>query len=88
MMPLYLRDTFFYFACMIGLVVFAILIYALITFKRNDYQVGNDQEPNLKVELLWTMIPFIMIVFMALPVIKSFYQKTPVAEPAKVLRNK
>ena len=79
MMPFYLRSTFFYFTCLIAVVVFAVLVYALLTFKHTDYRENENKSPNIKTELLWTVIPLIMIGLMLLPVIKKFY-KTPVIE--------
>lgn len=75
MMPEYLRSTFFYSACFITLVVFAVLIYALMTFKKKDYSIVSE-EPNIKIELLWTIVPFVMIALMLFPVVKAYFQKS------------
>lgn len=70
----YLRTTLFYFAGIAAVVVFIVLIYALTHFKRSDEEGSdNKQSPNLKVELLWTVVPFVLLFLMALPVIKSYF---------------
>ena len=83
MMPPYLRTTFFYTAGAIALVVFVLVIYALLTFKRNDKDSAKD--PNLKVELLWTLVPFLMLLIMSLPVIKAFYARQASPVPVSTL---
>ena len=84
-MPLYLRSSFLYFACMIMVVVFAVLLYALLTFKKTDNKAEKNNQPNLKVELLWTIVPFIMIILMTLPAIKYFYKNNEAHKPVTIL---
>ena len=80
MVPEYLRNTLFYMACLVALVIFVVLIYALLTFKKRNY-AKDGEEPNIKVELLWTIVPFVMICLMLLPAIKAFYQKPKLEKP-------
>jgi len=88
MMPFYLRSTFFYFTCIIAVVVFVVLIYALLTFKRTDYRENENKAPNIKTELLWTVIPLIMIGLMLLPVMKKFYKTSAIEKTANALHQK
>lgn len=57
----------FYGIGFVAVSVFVSLIYALLRFKR----VGS--QPNLKIELLWTLVPFAMLFLIALPIVQYVY---------------
>ena len=51
----------------IGVVVFGVIIYSLIYHRKSrGYQAAEFHE-NLKLEILWTVIPFVILVGLAIP---------------------
>jgi cytochrome c oxidase subunit 2 len=51
----------------IGIVVFGVMIYAIIFHRKSlGHQAAHFHE-NVKVEILWTIIPFIILIIVAIP---------------------
>jgi cytochrome c oxidase subunit 2 len=51
----------------IGIIVFGVMIYAMIFHRRSlGHKAANFHE-NTKIEILWTVIPFIILIAMAVP---------------------
>lgn len=68
MLGVHLRDFVFYFACSISFLVFATLIAAMIIFQKTKIHFG--------VEIIWAVIPFVMLLVMMIPVANMFiYQQ-------------
>lgn len=57
----------FYICVGIGAVVFGVMIYTLIRFRKSKGAVAANFHEHLGIELLWTIIPFIILVVMAVP---------------------
>lgn len=55
--------------------VFALTIYALIRFRRRkgDNTIPVQVEGNHKLEVIWTVIPVILLVLLAVPTLKSVF---------------
>ena len=62
-----LHMTIFYLCCAIAVAVFGVLIYALIKHRKSAGRTAATFHDNLKVEIAWTVIPFIILVIMAIP---------------------
>jgi cytochrome c oxidase subunit II len=62
-----LHMTIFWIVVAIGLIVFSVLIYSLIKHRKSQGAVAATFHSSLKVELAWTLIPFIILVLMAIP---------------------
>lgn len=62
-----LHMTIFWIVVAIGILVFSVLIYALINHRKSQGHVAAKFHSSLKVELVWTIIPFIILVLMAIP---------------------
>lgn len=61
----------FYICCAIGVVVFGALIYFLIKYRRSKgAKPAADIHEHLGIEILWTVIPFIILVVLAIPATK------------------
>ncbi|ANE45554.1 cytochrome B [Paenibacillus swuensis] len=79
---------------MIGvvLIVFALAIYVLIRFRRRPGQtdIPVQVEGNHKLEILWTVIPILLLVVLAIPTVRTTfnlahdYSKDPEAIKVKV----
>ena len=57
----------FWICVVIGVLVFGVLIYSLIKFRKSKGAVAATFHESTKVEILWTVIPFIILFGMAWP---------------------
>jgi cytochrome c oxidase subunit 2 len=57
----------FYVCCGIGVIVFGVLIYSLIVFRKSKGAVSAHFHEHLGIEILWTTIPFLILVALAVP---------------------
>lgn len=65
-----LHMLIFWICVVIGVLVYGILIYSLIKFRKSKGAVPADFHENTKVEVLWTVIPFLILMAMAVPATK------------------
>lgn len=66
-----LHMTIFYICCVIGLVVFAVMFWAIIHHRKSEGAVPAQFHESTKVEILWTAIPFVILIAMAVPATKT-----------------
>ncbi|MCH9770388.1 MAG: cytochrome c oxidase subunit II [Gammaproteobacteria bacterium] len=57
----------FYICVGIGVVTFGALIYILLKFRKSKGAISAGVDEHLGIELVWTIIPFIILVIMAVP---------------------
>jgi cytochrome c oxidase subunit 2 len=57
----------FYVCCAIGAIVFGVLIYSLIKFRKSKGAKASHFHEHLGIEILWTTIPFFILVALAVP---------------------
>ena len=63
-----LHMTIFYWCVAIGVVVFGVMIYSLIKFRKSQgAQADTTLVHSTKVEIIWTVIPIMILVAMAIP---------------------
>jgi len=63
-----LHMTIFYWCIGIGVVVFGVMIYSLIKFRKSQgAQADTTLVHSTKVEIIWTVIPIAILVAMAIP---------------------
>lgn len=63
----YLHMAAIYVCCGIGAVVFTVLIYSLIKFRKSKGAKAAHFHEHLGLEILWTTIPFLILVALAVP---------------------
>jgi cytochrome c oxidase subunit II len=64
--------TIYYWCIGIGVVVFGVMIYSLIKFRKSQGAVPDKTlVHSTKVEIIWTVIPIMILVAMAVPTAKS-----------------
>jgi cytochrome c oxidase subunit 2 len=66
-----LHMTILYICCAIGLVVFGVMIYSMIYHRKSKGAVAANFHESTKVEIAWTVIPFIILIGMAIPATKT-----------------
>lgn len=62
-----LHMDIFYICVAIGVVVFGFLIYSLFKYRKSKGAVAAEFHEHLGIEILWTVIPFIILIIMAIP---------------------
>ncbi|NKB47374.1 MAG: cytochrome c oxidase subunit II [Legionellales bacterium] len=63
----WLHMLIFWICVIIGIVVFGVLIYSLFQHRKSKGAVAANFHANTKVELIWTIIPIVILVAMAIP---------------------
>jgi cytochrome c oxidase subunit 2 len=57
----------FYVCVGIGVVVFGVLIFALIKYRKSKGAKASNFHEHLGIEIIWTVIPFLILVALAIP---------------------
>jgi cytochrome c oxidase subunit 2 len=67
-----LHMTIFYWCIAIGVVVFGVMIYSLVKFRHSKgAKADTTLVHSTKVEIIWTVIPILILVAMAVPTAKG-----------------
>ncbi|MBU1439232.1 MAG: cytochrome c oxidase subunit II [Gammaproteobacteria bacterium] len=66
-----LHMTIFYICCAIGLVVFGAMFWAILHHRKAKGVQPAQFHESTKVEILWTAIPVVILVIMAIPATKT-----------------
>ena len=70
-----LHMTIFYWCVAIGVVVFGVMIYSLVKFRKSQgAQADTTLVHSTKVEIIWTVIPILILVAMAVPTAQAAHQ--------------
>ncbi len=77
----HLHMTIFAICCVIGVGVFGTMIYALIYYRKSRGAVSAQFHEHMGVEILWTAIPFIILIVMAVPATKVLIDIHNTAKP-------
>ncbi len=59
-----------YVCAIIGVIVFGVMFYALIKHRKSAGHQAAAFHENIKLEILWTIIPFLILVALAIPATK------------------
>ncbi|WP_341502712.1 cytochrome c oxidase subunit II [Gallaecimonas sp. GXIMD4217] len=62
-----LHMIIFWICCIIGVLVFGVMFYALIRHRKSKGAKPADFHESTKVEIVWTLIPFAILIGMAIP---------------------
>lgn len=66
-----LHMLIFYICCAIALVVFGAMFYSMFRHRKSKGAVAANFHESTKVEVVWTVIPIIILVLMAIPATKT-----------------
>ena len=70
-----LHMKIFYYCVAIGVVVFGVMIYSLIKFRKSQgAKADTTLVHSTKVEIIWTVIPILILVAMAIPTARGLIQ--------------
>jgi cytochrome c oxidase subunit 2 len=56
---------------LIGIGVYAVLIYSLVKYRKSKGAIAANFHENLKVEIIWTLIPCVILILLAIPATKT-----------------
>ncbi|WP_413113194.1 cytochrome c oxidase subunit II [Thaumasiovibrio sp. DFM-14] len=76
-----LHMTIFLICCAIGIVVFGAMFWAIFHHRKSKGAVAASFHESTKVEVLWTVIPFIILIGMAIPATKTLLAMEDTSEP-------
>ncbi|MCF2859635.1 cytochrome c oxidase subunit II [Pseudoalteromonas sp. SMS1] len=66
-----LHMTIFLICCVIGIIVFSVMFWALIHHRKSKGAEPAQFHESTKVEIFWTAVPFLILVVMAIPATKT-----------------
>ncbi|ASI92119.1 cytochrome c oxidase subunit II [Vibrio mediterranei] len=66
-----LHMLIFYICCAIAFVVFGVMFYSIFKHRKSRGAVADNFHESTKVEIVWTVIPIIILIAMAIPATKT-----------------
>ena len=66
-----LHMLIFWICVAIGIVVFGAMIYSIVNHRKSKNAIAASFHESTTVEIIWTVIPFVILVFMAIPATKT-----------------
>ncbi|MFS1908838.1 cytochrome c oxidase subunit II [Vibrio lentus] len=66
-----LHMLIFYICCAIAVIVFGVMFYSILRHRKSKGAVAAHFHESTKVEILWTVIPIIILIAMAIPATKT-----------------
>ncbi|WP_087023491.1 cytochrome c oxidase subunit II [Thaumasiovibrio subtropicus] len=76
-----LHMTIFYICVVIGVVVFGAMFWAIFHHRKSRGAVAASFHESTKVEILWTVIPFVILIGMAIPATKTLLAMEDTTDP-------
>ncbi len=67
----HLHMLILYICCAIGVVVFGTMFYSIINHRKSKGAVAAQFHESTTVEIIWTIIPFVILISMAIPATKT-----------------
>src|SRR3989338_4926650 len=69
-----LHMTIFWICVVIGVVVFAAMFWSMLVHRRSTGQVAAHFHESTTVEILWTVVPLLILIVMAVPATKTLIE--------------
>jgi len=69
-----LHMRIFIWCCVIGAVVFAVMFYSMFKHRKSKGAVAADFHESTTVEVIWTIVPLVILIVMAIPAAKVLIQ--------------
>ena len=76
----------FWWCVAIGVVVFGVMFYSLFAFRRSKHPVPATFHESTRIEVLWTIIPFVILIIMAVPAAGTLIKSYDITNPDLTLR--
>ena len=72
--------------CVIGAGVYGVIFYSIFKFRKSKGAVPANFHHNTKAEFIWTMLPLLILIGMAIPATRSLMNMENVADPALTIK--
>jgi cytochrome c oxidase subunit II len=70
-----LHMEIFWICVIIGIVVFGVMIYSIVTFRKSKGAVADTtMVHNTRVEIVWTVVPVVILIAMAVPAARTLVE--------------
>ena len=79
-------NELFIIITIISLFVLGLLVYVCLKFRRSANPEPNRFSHNLKLEIIWTIIPVLIVLYIAIPSFKSIYMSDVLPETEMTLK--
>ncbi|MEZ5439849.1 MAG: cytochrome c oxidase subunit II [Lysobacterales bacterium] len=66
-----LHMIIFLVCCVIGVIVFGAIFYSILKFRKSQGAVAEKWSHNTTAEIIWTVVPILILVVMAVPATKT-----------------
>ncbi|AWB66686.1 cytochrome c oxidase subunit II [Saccharobesus litoralis] len=76
-----LHMRIFYICTAIGVVVFGLMFWAMIFHRKSRGHKAANFHESVKVEIAWTVVPFIILIVMAIPATQTLIAMEDTSEP-------
>lgn len=76
----HLHMVIFWICVAIGALVFGVMIYAIIFHRKAAGYKAKQFHENTRVEILWTIVPFIILIAMAIPATKTLIEMDDISD--------
>lgn len=76
-----LHMLMFYICVGIAVVVFGAMFYSMVVHRKSKGVKPANFHENLTVEIVWTIVPFIILIFMAVPAAKTLIDMEDASKP-------
>lgn len=70
----------------ITLFVFVLLVYVVLRFNRHVNKTPSKTTHNVLLEIVWTVVPVVILIVIAIPSFKILYKNDRIAEPEMTLK--
>ena len=76
-----LHMLMFYICVVIAVVVFGVMFYSMVVHRKSKGAKAAHFHENLTVEVVWTIVPFVILIFMAVPAAYTLIDMEDVSKP-------
>lgn len=76
-----LHMLIFWICVVIAIVVFGVMFYSMYAHRKSRGAVAADFHENTKLEIIWTIIPFVILISMAIPATSALINYENTADP-------
>lgn len=81
-----LHMTIFFVCVVIGIVVFGAMFYSVFAHRRSRNPVPATFHESTTVEIVWTVIPFVILISMAIPATATLVKMSDTSDPDMTIR--
>ena len=81
-----LHTLIFVICCVIFVVVFGAMIYAIIKHRKSVGRKAEQFHENVKVEIAWAVIPFLILIGMVYPATKTVISMNDTSSPDMTIK--